>query len=108
MVRKLSAYAQSFNDSNPNWSDDHMTRRMFFEAQEKAANDRYRADGYLFLNSVYDSLGMNQTRAGHSVGWVHDDPENEGVVFVLMDQPDGSIYVDFNVQGAIVNRVKEW
>ena len=61
--------------------------RFFLRAQEEMANHMLRARGVLFLNEVYDMLGIDRSIAGQAVGWVYD-----------RDSEDGDNYVDFGVQ----------
>ena len=59
---------------------------MFLRRQQDAATDRLKANGYLFLNDVYDMLGIQRTKAGQIVGWVYDEKN-----------PIGDNYVDFGI-----------
>ncbi len=80
----LSGYTFFFDESNPYWEKDGNYNRMFLLAQQQYANDKLRANGYLFLNDVLDDLGIPRTKAGQIVGWVYNP-----------DNPNGDNYVDF-------------
>lgn len=82
----LSDYSFFFDESNPYWEKDGNYNRMFLLAQQQYANDKLRANGYLFLNDVLDDLGIPRTKAGQIVGWVYN-PNN----------PNGDNYVDFGI-----------
>jgi len=82
----LSDYTFFFEESNPYWEKDGNYNRMFLLAQQQYANDKLRANGYLFLNDVLDDLGIPRTKAGQIVGWVYN-PNN----------PNGDNYVDFGI-----------
>lgn len=82
----FSDYAFFFEESNPYWKKDGNYNRMFLLAQQQYANDKLRANGYLYLNDVLDTLGIPRTKAGQIVGWVYN-PEN----------PVGDNYVDFGI-----------
>jgi hypothetical protein len=82
----LSDYSFFFEESNPYWEDDGNYNRMFLLAQQQYANDKLRANGYLFLNDVLDDLGIPRTKAGQIVGWVYNP-----------DNPNGDNYVDFGI-----------
>jgi len=84
--RKLSDYTFFFDESNPYWEKDGNYNRMFLLAQQQYANDKLRANGYLFLNDVLDDLGIPRTKAGQIVGWIYDP-----------DNPNGDNYVDFGI-----------
>ena len=68
---------------------------VFLKAQQQYANDLLRAKGRLFLNDVYDMLGIEKTKAGQIVGWVYD-PEN----------PNGDNFVDFGIYDMSKERVR--
>ena len=89
-----SIYAKIFDESNSNWSRNPVTNLTFLRAQQNYANDKLRADGYLFLNDVYEMLGFPRTTEGQIVGWVFD-PNNE------IDDHNGDNYVDFGIYDAL-------
>lgn len=82
----LSDYSFFFDESNPYWEKDGNYNRMFLLAQQQYANDKLRANGYLYLNDVLDTLGIPRTKAGQIVGWVYNP-----------DNPNGDNYVDFGI-----------
>ena len=71
---------------NPHWEPNNEYNIMFIKAQENYANDLLRAKKRLFLNDVYEMLGLPRTKAGQVVGWVYDE-----------DNPVGDNYVDFGM-----------
>ena len=92
--------------------------RMFLKGQENFANDMLRANGYLFLNEVYDELGIPRSKAGQVVGWIYDKDNPEGDNYVSFgifdtkrksfedgDDLEDTIILDFNVDGYIMDRV---
>lgn len=81
----LSPYARFFEPSNLNWQKDQELNRIFIQCQQNYANHLLTARGHVFLNEVYDSLGLDRSQAGAVVGWVRDG--------------DGDGYVDFNIYG---------
>lgn len=92
----VSGYARFFekytvdeegnNILNPHWENNNEYNLMFIKAQENYANDLLKAKKRLFLNEVYEMLGLPCTKAGQVVGWVYD-PEH----------PNGDNYVDFGL-----------
>lgn len=85
-INEYSDYARWFDSSNPNWEETPDYNLMFLKAQQKYANDKLIAEGRLFLNDVYEALGIPKTKAGQIVGWVYD-PSN----------PDIDSLVDFGI-----------
>jgi hypothetical protein len=87
--------------------------------QQGQATDKLRAEGYLFLNDVYEMLGIPRTREGQIVGWVYkkDNPVGDNYVdfgifrtnrenntnFVNGYEP--TIILDFNVDGPILDLI---
>lgn len=83
---QYSDYARFFDESCAAWEKDPEYNLMFLKAEQSYANDRLRANGYLFLNDVYDRLGIPRSKAGQVVGWVYNE-----------DNPVGDNYVDFGI-----------
>lgn len=111
----ISEYAVFFDESCPGWTKDPEYNKTFLIAQQEFANQKLRTKGYLFLNEVYNMLGIPQTKAGQVVGWIYDDRHPIGDNFVdfgIFDVADEkkrdfvngyerSILLDFNVDGNI-------
>ena len=85
-LEEYSDYARFYDDGCTGWEKDPDYNKMFLKAQQQYANDKLIAQGYLFLNDVYDMLGIPRSKAGQVVGWVYN-PEN----------PEGDNYVDFGI-----------
>ena len=90
-----SDYARFFDAASPYWQADPEYNLVFLKAQQQYANDLLRAKGRLFLNDVYDMLGIEKTKAGQIVGWVYD-PVN----------PNGDNFVDFGIYDMSKERVR--
>lgn len=114
-----SIYAKFFDEYNRNWNRSAEYNRIFLQAQQQYYNDMLRARGHVFLNEVYDSLGMERTQAGAVVGWLLDPNNPTGdnrIDFGLFDGDrekvrdfvnghEGSILLDFNVDGTIYDKI---
>lgn len=111
-----SPYARFFDPTSMNWVKTPEYNMIFLRAQEQWANDRLRMYGYLFLNEVYEALGLERSQAGQIVGWRLDkNGESAGdgfVSFGLADMYDENsrafvngleniVLLDFNVDGVI-------
>ena len=111
-----SAFARFFDETNPLWKKDPEYNLMFLKAQQENATRYLRANGYLFLNDVYDMLGIPRTSEGQAVGWLLKDPHSDGYVdFGIYDGTkeaardfvngiEPAILLDFNVDGVIWDR----
>lgn len=89
-----SIYAKIFDECNPNWSRNPVTNLTFLRAQQNFANNTLQANGYLFLNDVYQMLGFPRTTEGQIVGWVYDPNKD-------IDGHIGDDYVDFGIYDAL-------
>lgn len=115
----ISDYAVIYDDGCTGWSKDPELNKFFLKSQERYANDRLKAKGHLFLNEVYDMIGVPRTKAGQIVGWVYDEKHPNGDNFVdfgMFDVHDDrkrdfingyerNIILDFNVDGPIVDLI---
>lgn len=90
-----SDYAKFFDEANPNWKNDPEYNLMFLKSQQQYANDLLQARGRLFLNEVYDMLGIDRTKAGQVVGWVYNK-----------ENPIGDNFVDFGIYDMSKERVR--
>lgn len=107
-----SEYARCFDETCTGWTRDADYNFMFVKQIQNWANDRLEAKGYVFLNEVYEMLGMQKTRAGQEVGWVKGSDGDGFIDFGIFDLKDKqkrrfvngyekSIWLDFNVDGTI-------
>jgi hypothetical protein len=108
-----SMYARFFDSYNKNWSKTTEWNLLFLRAQQDWANDKLRSQGHLFLNEVYDALGMERSQAGQLVGWKYESERGDSYVdfglyligdegnraFVNLIEP--TVKLDFNVDGVI-------
>jgi hypothetical protein len=108
-----SQYARFFDELCPDFKRNPEYNMIFLKAQQNFLNDMLQARGHVFLNEVYDALGIPRTGAGAVVGWVHgkggddyidfgifDDKTNERVRDFVNGRED-AILLDFNVDGEI-------
>ena len=65
-----SIYSRFFDESSTQWSKTSEYNMMFLHAQQEYFNTMLRARGHVFLNEVYDALGLERSNAGAVVGWV--------------------------------------
>ena len=110
-----SDYAKFFDEASPYWQKDPEYNLMFLKSQQQYATDLLRARGRLFLNEVYDMLGIEKTKAGQIVGWVYNPTNPIGDNFVdfgifdmskervraFVNGYEPNILLDFNVDGNI-------
>lgn len=117
-----SPYAALFDETSKFFSPEPGRNQMTLGMKQSWANDKLRAHGHLFLNEVYDMLGLPRTKAGAVVGWVwrREDEQKTGDNYVsfgvfendpeiVTDLLDGShdagVWLDFNVDGVILDLI---
>ena len=108
-------YARFFDEYCTGWTKSPELNLVFLKQQEQWANRRLQEEGYLYLNEVYESLGIPRTHAGQLIGWVYDPSNadlNNYVDFGIYDLHDEkkrdfvngyerSILLDFNPDGNV-------
>lgn len=115
-IPSVSPYARFFDSSSPRWVKDPEYNLTFLNAQQRFANQKLRADGFLFLNDVYDALGIPRTQAGQVVGWIWHNDGRDFVDFGIYNMAsekardfvngyENIIRLDFNVDGYIVDQI---
>lgn len=108
-----SIHARFFDQFNANWTKDPEQNRYFLQAQQNYWNHRLHAYGYVFLNEVYESLGMERSQIGQLVGWrITDDGTGDGYIdFGLYEETNNARFInnlewsallDFNVDRGVI------
>lgn len=114
-----SDYSRFFDDGCIGWTKDPEINLMTLRSYQNYANDLLKTKGYLFLNDVYDILGIQHTRAGQIVGWMYDEKNPKGDNFVdfgiydvhkegsrnFVNGIERTILLDFNVDGNILDLI---
>lgn len=114
-----SPYAIVFDDGNIGWDKDPERTKFFLIQQQNWANEKLKARGHLFLNEVYDMLGVQRTKAGAQIGWVYDEKHPVGDNYVdfgifdlrnpkardFVNGRERVIILDFNVDGVILDLI---
>lgn len=115
----VSQYAKFFDESSPMWSKDPEYNLRFLRQQEVYANDLLKLRGHLFLNEIYDMLGLPRSKEGQVVGWIYDEENPIGDNCVdfgiykdnvanrnFVNGIERNILLDFNVDGDIWSSMK--
>ena len=110
-----SEYAKFFDECSSAWTKDAEANLIFLRQTQNYLNDMLQTRGHVFLNEVYDALGIQRTQVGQTVGWVYD-PKNPDCanyidfgIYDLYDEAkrlfvngyERSILLDFNVDGVV-------
>jgi hypothetical protein len=113
-----SIYARFFDLHSPSWSKEPEYNLIFLKCQQNWANDMLKARGHVFLNEVYDVLGIERSKAGAVVGWLlsPNGSTDNFINFGVFDKDsetardfvngfEGAILLDFNVDGVIYDKI---
>lgn len=111
-----SVYARFFDEGSSSWSRQPEYNQLFLNCQQNYANDLLRSRGHVFLNEVYDMLGIERTKAGAVVGWILNGEGDNFIDFGIYDGKnertrafvngdERSILLDFNVDGVIYDMI---
>lgn len=115
-TKKTSGFAKFFDEYSTQWQKSAETNLYFLRLQQNHANDMLKSRGHVFLNEVYDMLGLPRTKEGSIYGWVMN---GEGTTFIdfgiyNVDNPAGRAFVngyekaillDFNITGIIWDQI---
>jgi Family of unknown function (DUF6353) len=115
-----SGYARFFDPTSSSWSRDPEINLFFLHAKQNYANDLLRSRGHVFLNEVYDELGLPRSKAGAVVGWIlrKDGTTDNHIDFGVfsgksqvardfVNGHEGAILLDFNVDGLIWEEIEK-
>lgn len=109
-----SQYARYFDEYSPQWQRSSEFNMIFLKNMQYWANDKLKAQGHVFLNEVYDMLGLQRSSAGAVVGWVMGNGDNfiDFGIFAgtersraFVNGDEYSILLDFNVDGTIFDKI---
>lgn len=103
-------YEARFDRYSTAWENDKFQNESTLRSEENWANDRLRLQGYVFLNDIYDRLGLPRTKAGQIVGWISNGNGDNFVDFGIKDceqlntvgYDTNAFDLNFNVDGDIL------
>lgn len=113
-----SPYARWFDESSSSWNREPEYNLLFLRNQQQWFNDKLRMQGYVFLNDVYDALGIPRSSSGQFVGWTLDGEgdgfvdfnifnDDESIKRKFVNGKENHILLDFNVDGPIYGKIDE-
>lgn len=115
----ISPYARFFDSGCGSWENDNNYNLTFLTGLERQFTDELDSKGFVFLNDVYDALGIPRTTIGQDVGWLSKkyNPKGDGYVSFNIFQTESVanrefvngyedvILLDFNVDGYITDKI---
>ena len=112
-----SPYTKCFDEYCTGWTKNAEDNYTFLMCQQNYANERLRDKGHLFLNDVYEMLGIPKTKAGQVIGWYHIWGKHEPIIDFgifnihnensrdFVNGRERSIWLDFNPDGNILDYI---
>lgn len=113
----FSQYAKVFDDGCVRWTKEPEYNLTFLKNMQDYCNGLLITKGHLFLNEVYDKLGIPRTKAGDVVGWIYNEKSPIGDNFVdfgirnernndFVNGYTSDCILDFNVDGNILDYIE--
>ena len=107
-----SPYGFKFDENCPTWEKSREHNEIYLKLQQDYASSLLRYRGHLFLNEVYDMLGVPRRAIGQCVGWIYNENNPNGDNFVDLDifnernNNDKNVFIlDPNVDGYILDKI---
>lgn len=114
-----SPYARFWGkDTSSSYTGSSVSNHFFLHSAQKYLNDKLEVRGHVFLNDVFDEIGLARTPAGAQVGWLKGTKHGDGYIdFGCWDDQnpvgfadfftgrEDHILLDFNVDGVIWDKI---
>lgn len=104
-----------FDQTSRYWDPNPKFSLMFLRNLQNRLTDKLHQDGHLFLNEVYEALGLPHTQEGALIGWVEgmgDDYVDFGLYDIKKENVsrfingfDNVVLLEFNHDGPIWNKI---
>ena len=114
-IQGHSEYSRFFDSSCPNHCETAEYNLSFLTNLQDWFNRELRRKGFIFLNEVYEKIGVDLSHAGQEVGWIYDKNIEEKIDFGIFSYKEANrrfvngyepvILLDFNVDGVIIDKV---
>lgn len=95
-----------FGRESRNWSSDQDINKLFLRNVQNYLNDWLRHRGNMFLNEIYDELGLPRTSQGATDGWLLS---RGSTIEFSPSEPDedGAILLTLKTHGIIYDKIEE-
>lgn len=109
-------FTRCFDETCTAWTKNAEDNKYFLMCQQNYANELLQRRGHLFLNEVFDMLGMQRNKAGAVTGWMLNGDGDGFVDFGVFDikneaarnfvnELERSVWLNFNVDGYILDKI---
>ena len=111
-----SYYSILYNSECNGWTESPSFNKIYLLDKQRYCNMLLHDDGYLYLNDVYNWLGIPGTKEGEKVGWIYNknDPKAHNIVDFGIFNPRNRDFINgytpnallvFNVDGCIIDKI---
>lgn len=94
---QYSQFARFFDNGCSGWDDNPEYSLMFLNQQQNYANEKLKRQGYLFINDVFEMLGIPKCKEGQTHGWVYDEKN-----------PIGDNFIDFGIYNIHIEKNRDF
>lgn len=117
VAQTAAIYAKFFDESNENWSVTPENNLSFLKMHQNYQQLELQRRGHVFLNEVYDAVGLPRTPEGSVVGWLRDGDGDGFIDFGIWDDDQMAdmqeflsgrrkmLLLNFNVDGVIYDKI---
>jgi hypothetical protein len=104
-VITTATHTVTYDRSSQNWSTNQDVNMLFLRNVENYINDRLSFRGNVFLNEIFDELGLPRTSKGATDGWLLS---NGNTIQFNPSPPDkeGAITLTFHTDGVIYDKIE--
>lgn len=105
MSTEIINVVKCFNSSHPLWNNDQNLNKRVVDTILDFCYVKFQSMGYLFLNDVYQELGIRSTRQGQIAGWVYDKKHAKETMWTVWTKNDGydDVYITFECLSDILD-----
>lgn len=105
MDTKKLTVTKLFDCDHPYWANDQKHNLLVVKTILMYCYERFKTRRYLFLNEVYQELGIPVTRQGQIAGWVFNGEQAEDSMWTVWTKDDGydDVYITFEVLSDILD-----
>lgn len=113
---EVSKFSRFFDETSQYYRKDAEHNLVFLRQQQSWFNDKLRVNGHVFLNEVYEALGIPKSKLGAQFGWIFNEKDSDCYIDfgiynggersrAFVNGYERAILLDFNVQGPIMDKV---
>ena len=97
MDTKIIRITKMYDPRRPYWTNSKDMNKLIVDKQLEYCYEKFRARGFLFLNEVYQELGIPCTRQGQVSGWIFGDEYLKDCMWTVWTKNDeyADVYITF-------------